>query len=455
MLASIEKYFGIKEANSSWSQEIRAGVTTFLTMSYILFVNPDILGAAINGFENSWVQLMMVTAIAAGVGSLFMGIVARYPFALAPGMGLNAYFAFTVVLGDGIAWETALAAVFISGVLFSIFAIFGARQAIVRAIPHDLKFAVTGGIGMFLAFIGMQNAGLVVDNPATLVGLGDLTAGPVLIALLGLVVTGTLMALHIRGAILIGILVATIVAIFTGAPVYVGADGLGAFAGFTNGLVAAPVWPKDLVFALDFGQAFELGIMGVIFTFFFVDFFDSTGTLMALANKAGYMNEENGVDDMPRSRRAFAADGFATMFGALMGTSTTTAYIESASGIDEGGRTGVTAVVVGVLFLLAMFLWPLAGAVPGAATAPALILVGAMMLSGLSSVKWDDYTVSIPVFLTVIMMPLTYSIANGVSWGVISYVGLKLLTGRGKDVHPLLYAVGAVLLSRYVWLGAG
>ncbi|WP_233546096.1 NCS2 family permease [Salinibius halmophilus] len=458
MLASIEKYFGIKDANSSWSQEIRAGVTTFLTMSYILFVNPDILGAAITGIDNAFVQLMMVTAIAAGVGSLFMGIVARYPFALAPGMGLNAYFAFTVVLGDGIEWQTALAAVFISGVLFSIFAIFGARQAIVRAIPHDLKFAVTGGIGMFLAFIGMQNAGIIVDNPATLVGLGDLTAGPVLIALFGLVVTGTLMALRIRGAILVGIVAATLLAIVTKAPVYVGAEGLGSFTGFNGqflGIFAAPVWPSDLVFALDFGKAFELGVMGVIFTFFFVDFFDSTGTLMALANKAGYMKEENGVDDMPRSRRAFAADGFATMFGALMGTSTTTAYIESASGIDEGGRTGVTAVVVGILFLLAMFLWPLATAVPGAATAPALILVGAMMLSGLNSVKWDDYTSSIPVFLTVIMMPLTYSIANGVSWGVISYVGLKVLTGRHKDVHPLLYGVAAILLARYIWLGAG
>lgn len=457
MIASIEKYFGLKAANSSWSQEIRAGITTFLTMSYILFVNPEILSSAIT-VDNAFVQIMMVTAIAAGVGSLFMGVVARYPFALAPGMGLNAYFAFTVVGEGNIAWETALAAVFISGVLFSIFAIFGARQAIVRAIPHDLKFAVTGGIGMFLAFIGMQNADIIVNNSSTLVGLGDLTAAPVLIALFGLILTGTLMALKIRGAILIGIVTSTLLAIVTRAPVYVGADGLSAFQGF-NGeflwIFAKPVWPSDLVFALDFAQAFELGVLGVIFTFFFVDFFDSTGTLMALANKAGYLTEDKGVDDMPRSRRAFAADGFATMFGALMGTSTTTAYVESASGIDEGGRTGVTAIVVGILFILAMFLWPLASAVPGAATAPALILVGAMMLSGLQSVKWDDYTSSIPVFLTVIMMPLSYSIANGVSWGVISYCGLKLLTGRGRDVHPLLYGVAVVLLARYVWLGAG
>ncbi|ADV67617.1 NCS2 family permease [Deinococcus maricopensis] len=448
--SGLDRYFGISEHGSTVRRELRAGLTTFLTMSYILFVNPQTLSLAIP-VDNAFVQLLMVTAIAAAFGSLMMGLVAKYPFAQAPGMGLNAFFAFSVVLGQKIPWQTALGAVFISGLLFVLLSVIGARQAIVRAIPNSLKFAITAGIGAFLAFIGLKNAGIVISNPATFVSLGKFSSAPVLIAVAGLIITAVLLARRVKAAILWGILASTVLAIITRAPVYPGAkEGTFApFAGFTNGLIAAPVWPADLVFKLDLGGALGLGVLGVVFTFFFVDFFDATGTLTGLAQKSGYLSE---TGDLPRARRAFAMDGLAAMFGALMGTSTTTAYIESASGIEEGGRTGLTAVTVGVLFLLAMFLWPLAGAIPAAATAPALILVGALMFDGLRHVHWDDASDGIPAFLAVIAMPLTYSIANGVSFGVISYVAIKALSGRARDVHPALYIVAALLLARYIWL---
>ncbi|WP_027482172.1 NCS2 family permease [Deinococcus pimensis] len=446
----LERYFGIHASGSTVPREVRAGLTTFLTMSYILFVNPQILSAAIP-VPNAFAQLLTSTALAAAFGSLFMGLVAKYPFAQAPGMGLNAYFAFTVVLGQKIPWQTALGAVFVSGVLFVLLSVLGVRQVIVKAIPTSLKFAVTAGIGAFLAFIGLKNAGIVVANPATFVALGQLTSAPVLIALFGIVVTSVLMARRVIGAILIGIVASTLLAIVTRAPVYAGgANGaLVPFGGFTNGVVSAPVWPTSLVGSLDISGAFGLGLLAVVFTFFFVDFFDATGTLTGLASRAGYLSEDG---DLPRARRTFAADGLAAMFGAFMGTSTTTAYIESASGIEEGGRTGLTAVVVGVLFLLALLLTPLAGAVPAAATAPALVLVGAMMLSSLARIDWSDASTTIPVFLTLIVMPLTYNIANGVSFGVISYCAIKALGGEARKVHPLLYVVAALLLARYVWL---
>ncbi|MDL2345185.1 NCS2 family permease [Deinococcus sp. MIMF12] len=448
----LDRYFGIRAAGSTPGTEVRAGLTTFLTMSYVLFVNPQILSTAID-VPNAFVQLLMTTALAAAFGSLAMGLVARYPFAQAPGMGLNAFFAFTVVGGLGVPWQTALGAVFISGVLFVLLSVLGARQAIVRAIPGVLKFSITAGIGAFLAFIGLRNAGIVVANEATLVGLGRLTAAPSVVALTGLVITAALLARRVKGAILWGILAATVLAIALQLPVYVGANGQSVpFSGFTGrflGIFDTPVWPSSLIGQMDLAGALGLGLLSVVFTFFFVDFFDATGTLTGLAQKAGYLREDG---DMPRARRVFTMDGLAAMFGAFMGTSTTTAYVESASGIEDGGRTGLTAVVVGVLFLLAMFLWPLASAIPAAATAPALILVGALMLEGLRHVDWDDVTESIPAFLTIIAMPLTFSIANGVSWGVISLCGIKLLSGRGREVSPILYAVAALLLARYIWL---
>ena len=454
--SGLDRYFGLSRHGSTPARELRAGLTTFLSMSYILFVNPQVLSSAIP-VPNASLQLLMTTAIAAAFGSLIMGLIARYPFAQAPGMGLNAFFAYTVVQGLGVPWQTALGAVFISGVLFVLLSVVGARQAIVQAIPRSLKFAITAGIGAFLAFLGLKNAGVVVANPATLLALGNLTLPPVWLALAGLILTAVLMTRRVTGAILWGILLVTLLGIVLRLPLYAGgADGaLQAFPGFGGqflGIFGAPVWPGDLVGQLDLGGALGLGLLSVVFTFFFVDFFDATGTLTGLSQRAGFLDEQG---NMPRARRLFAMDGLAAMFGAFMGTSTTTAYVESASGIGEGGRTGLTAVTVGVLFLLSMFLWPLAGAIPSAATAPALILVGALMMDSVRHIDWDDLSDSVPAFLTIIAMPLTFSIANGVSLGVISFCAIKLLSGRGRQVSPILYGIGVLLLARYIWLSEG
>jgi AGZA family xanthine/uracil permease-like MFS transporter len=445
----LDRYFGVAAAGSTVARELRAGLTTFLTMSYVLFVNPLVLGNAI-AIPNAFAKLLVVTALAAAIGTFLMAFVARYPFAVAPGMGLNAYFAYTVVIGQKIPYQTALGAVFISGVIFVALSLVGARQAVARAIPLPLKYAVTAGIGAFLAFIGLKNCGLIVPNPATLVTLGSFGSAPALIAVLGFAVTASLLARRVPAAIVFGIVAATLVAVVTRAPVYPGAhDSLVPFSGLTNGILALPVWPTGLIGALDIRGAIGLGLLTVVFTFFLVDFFDATGTLVGLASKAGFLDARG---DLPRSRATFTCDGLAAMIGAALGTSTTTAYIESAAGIEEGGRTGLTAATVGVLFLAAMLLWPIAGAIPAAATSPALVIVGAMMLERIREIDWDDYAVAIPVFLTIIAMPLTFSIANGVSFGVISYAGLKLLAGRGRDVDPLLYGVAVVLIARYVWL---
>jgi adenine/guanine/hypoxanthine permease len=446
----VDRYFGITAEGSTVPREIRAGFTTFLTMSYILFVNPQVLSNAID-VPNAFVQLLMTTAIAAAFGSLVMGLIARYPFAQAPGMGLNAFFSFTVVLGMGVPWRTALGAVFISGLLFVVLSVIGARKAIVMAIPMSLKLAITAGIGCFLAFLGLRSAGLVVANEATMVSLGSLSNPTAWVAIIGLVVTAVLLQLKVKGAILWGILLSSVVAIVTGAKVYAGgADGaLQAFPGFTDGVVAAPIWPGELVGQLDIAGALGLGILSVVFTFFFVDFFDATGTLTGLAQRAGYLDERG---DMPRAKTTFSMDGLAAMFGALMGTSTTTAYVESASGIEDGGRTGLTSATTGVLFALSMSLGPLAGAIPGAATAPALILVGAMMMDGIRHIEWGEVSEGVPSFLAIISMPLTFSIANGVSLGVIAYCAIKLFTGQGRKVHPILYVVAALLVARYVFL---
>lgn len=455
-LSGLDRYFGLTAQNSNVRQEMRAGLTTFLTMSYILFVNPQVLSTAID-VPNAFVQLLMTTAIAAAFGSLAMGLIAKYPFAQAPGMGLNAFFAFTVVQGMGVAWQTALGAVFISGVLFVLLSVLGARQAIVQAIPNSLKYAITGGIGAFLAFLGLKNAGIVIANPATLVGMGSLASPTVWLASIGVILTAALMARKVTGAILYGILTTTVLGMVTGAAVYAGGPegALRSFPGFDGsflGIFGTPVWPGDLVGQMDIVGALGLGLLSVVFTFFFVDFFDATGTLTGLSQRAGFIDAQG---NMPRARRLFSMDGLAAMFGAFMGTSTTTAYVESAAGVGEGGRTGLTAVTVAVLFLLSMFLWPLASAIPGAATAPALILVGALMMDGVRHIDWDDIADSLPAFLTIIVMPLTFSIANGVSLGVISYCAIKLLSGKAKEVSPILYAVAAALLARYIWLTEG
>lgn len=445
----IDRYFGISSSGSNFLREGRAGLVTFLTMSYILFVNPIVLGAAITDVPDVGVQLLMVTAIASCVGCLLMGLIARYPFALAPSMGLNAFFSYTVVLGMGVEWRTALGAVFISGILFVVLSVIGLRKAIVMSIPHGLKLAIMAGIGCFLALLGFRSGGLVVTDEATLVTLGDLTSPVAWVAMFGLLATAVLLQLKVKGALLWGLGATSLFAVLARAKVYDGgADGaLQAFPGFTNGLVALPVWPGDLVGELDIAGAFGIGLFSVVFTFFFVDFFDATGTMTGLAQKAGYLEDGQ---DMPRGRRTFSMDGIATMFGALMGTSTTGAYVESASGIQDGGRTGATVTVTGVLFLGALFFWPLASVIPGAATAPVLILVGAMMMDGIRGIDWNEICEGVPSFLAILVMPLTFSIANGVSAGIISYCAIKLLTGRGKEISPILYIVAALLVARYI-----
>lgn len=418
-------------------------------MAYILFVNPSILGTVILlPAENTFGQLMTTTALAAAIGTLMMGLIARYPFALAPGMGLNAYFAYTVVMQHQIAWQTALGAVFISGVAFFILSVTGVRELVVNAIPAALKCAIAGGIGLFLAFIGLVNGGMVIDHPATLVTLGNPTDPQVLLMLFGLIVTVALGSLHIPGAILSGILATTGLAILVDAPVFQGK----AFAGLTHGIIQAPAWPVDLWMEMDVVAALELGGLGIVFVFLFVDFFDTAGTLIGLSHTAGFTNKDG---ELPRASHAFACDAVATAAGACMGTSSTTSYIESAAGIDDGGRTGLTAVVIAILFLASIFFWPLASIVPAVATAPALIVVGASMMRGLSEVKWTDQSTAVPVFLTVISMPLMFSIANGIALGLISFVAIALFTGRARSVHWLMWALAILLVCRYAWLATG
>ncbi len=441
----LARFFDLEGQNTDLRTEARAGLTTFLTMGYILFVNPLILSKAI---PVATPQLLSATALAAAIGCLAMGVLARFPFALAPGMGLNAYFAYTVVGQQGVPWQTALGAVFLSGLLFLVLSVTGVRTAVIEAIPRPLRQATSAGIGLFLAFIGLQNAGVVVDHPATLLTLGDLTAaGPLLFAV-GLVLTAALLALKIRVAILAGIVVTAGLAIVSGASVYAGQP----FAGFSEGLVRAPVWPTDLFGALDLGGAAGLGLLGVVFIFFFVDLFDTAGTLVGLSEKAGLTDAEG---RLPGASRAFTADAIATTAGAVLGTSTTTSYIESAAGIEAGGRTGLTAVFVAGLFVLSLFLWPLAGAIPAAATAPALVVVGSLMIGAVRGVDWDDPRVAAPAFLTVIGMPLTFSIANGISLGLISWTLMWAMSGRAREVHWVMYLLTAALLARYAWLASG
>lgn len=441
----MDRYFGLSAAGTTVRVEIRAGITTFLTMAYILFVNPQILSTAIP-IEGIGPQLMCATALAAGIGTLLMGLLARYPFALAPGMGLNAYFAYTVVQTQGIAWEVALGAVFISGLAFLVLSVIGVRELVVNAIPSALKHGIAAGIGLFLAFIGLQNAGLVADHPVTLVTVGELAGRGVQLALLGLTVTAVLLVLKVRGAILIGVALVAGLAIVTGAPVYADATS---FAGFEGGIIRAPAWPVDLFAKLDVGGALDLGFLGVVFIFLFVDFFDTAGTLIGLSQRAGFADERGRLE---RASSAFSCDAVATACGAVLGTSTTTSYIESAAGVEDGGRTGLVAVVVAALFFLSIFFWPLLGAVPAVATAPALIIVGAMMMVSVKSVDWADPAVAIPVFLTVIGMPLTFSIATGIALGLVAWVGIRLLTFRWREVHWLLALVAGLLIARYVWL---
>lgn len=433
MTSALDRFFKLTENKTTVRTEIAAGVTTFLTMAYIIFVNPAILSEAGVPFSGA----LFATCLAAAIGSLLMGLVANYPFALAPGMGLNAYFTYAVVQGMGYDWRVALGAVFISGVVFLILTLARIRAMIVDAIPKTMKTAVAVGIGLFIAFIGLKNAGVIVSSPATFVTLGHVISKPVLLALGGLVVTAALLARRDKSAIIIGIFAVTAAAIAL------------KLSPLPTSLVQMPD-VRSTFLQLDIRGALKLGALDVIFVFLFVDLFDTIGSLMGLGQQAGYLNREG---KMPRVNRALFADAVATIAGALLGTSTVVTYIESATGVSEGGRTGLTAVTTAALFLLAVFFSPLAGAIPVFATAPALIIVGALMISAVKEIEWDDLTEAIPAFLTIIAMPLTFSIANGLALGFIFYPLLKLLTGRWREASPLVYVLAGLFVLRYVYLG--
>jgi AGZA family xanthine/uracil permease-like MFS transporter len=441
-MSLLERQFGLTAHGTSARTELLAGLTTFLTMAYIVLVNPQILGAA--GMPVAGVAA--ATCLAAGIGCLLMGFLANYPIALAPGMGLNAYFAYAVVLGMGVPWQTALGLVFISGVLFFLLTIAGVRQLIVNAIPRALFAAIAAGIGLFIALIGLRGAGLVADNPATLVGLGDLTAPTTQLAVLGLFVLGVLTALKVRGAILIGILATTLAGWALGLAVWTPQP-------YSLDALSGAAFQLDIPAALGIGGGgLTLALIEILFVFLFVDLFDNVGTLVAVTKKAGLVAADGSI---PRLNRVLFADAGATVVGSLAGTSTVVSYIESAAGVSAGGRTGLTAVVTGLLFLACVFVAPWAQAIPAAATAPALILVGGMMMAPLAEVAWDDPVVAIPAFLTLATIPLTFSIANGLAIGVIAYSVLRLATRRRFAGDLLLHGLAALFLARFVYLGAG
>ncbi|MBY5164031.1 NCS2 family permease [Salsipaludibacter albus] len=446
--SGLDRYFHVTERGSTISTEVRAGITTFLTMAYIIFVNPSILSNAID-VEGAFPQLLTVTCLAAAFGTLVMALWANLPFALAPGLGLNAYFAFTVVGGLGYSWQTALGAVFVSGLLFLVISLTGLRQWILEAIPLYLKHAITAGIGAFLAIIGFAGAGLIGDSPDTLVTRGDWTSPTLWLAVGGVVLAGALLARRVKGALVIAIVAVTVVAMVSGLEVYPGADGPVAFPGFTDGVVGF-TWPSDLVGALDIPAALGTGVLSVVFTFLFVDFFDTAGTLIGLTDKAGMMDEDGTIDaPMP----AFAADGLATSVGAVLGTSSTTTYIESAAGVEEGGRTGLASLVVGGLFLLAMVFAPLASVIPEVATAPVLVVIGAMMMTSVTKIDWTDVTQSVPAFLAIVGMPFTYSITDGISLGIIAHVAIMTLAGRVREIRPVMAILAVLVAWRFFVLG--
>ena len=432
-LSVLDKFFKISENGSSVKTEVIAGLTTFLTMCYIIVVNPSILSAA--GMDTN--AVFVATCIAAAIGSLMMGIVANYPIALAPGMGLNAYFTYTVCIGMGVSWEVALGCVFFSGILFIIFSLFKIREALINALPKSLKYAIAAGIGLFLGFIGLKSAGIVVANPVTFVTIGDLTSPEPLFAIAGFILIVALDSYRIKGSVIIGILAVTFVAILMGHATL-------------NGIFSKPPSLAPTFLKMDLAGALNTGLISVIFVFFFVDLFDSSGTLMAVANRAGLLKD----DKLPRLKRALLADSVAIPVGAALGTSSTLAYVESAAGAAAGGKTGLTASVVGVLFLLCLVFSPLASSVPAFATAPALIYVAILMCRGFLEIDWNDITEAAPAFLTSIMMPLTYSIANGIAIGFISYALLKILTGRIRDITPVVFIVAVLWMVKFIVIDA-
>jgi AGZA family xanthine/uracil permease-like MFS transporter len=434
----LERLFDLRGHGTTVRTEVVAGLTTFLTMAYIVVVNPAILGAA--GLPVAGVAV--ATCLAAGFGSILMGLLSNYPLALAPGMGLNAYFTYTVVKGMGLPWQTALGCVFISGVAFLLLTVAGVRQLIVSAVPRSLFAAVAGGVGLFIAFIGLADAGIIVARPGTMVGLGSLTAPTAALALLGMLVIAGLQARGLKGAMLFGILLTAAIAWLF---------GLAHFApgAYTVGDLASTALKLDVRSALNLRSGLGLSLIEIIFVFLFVDLFDNIGTLVAVTKRAGLIAPDGSI---PRLNRILIADSTAMLVGAVAGTSPVTSYIESAAGVAVGGRTGLTAVVVGILFLCTLFFAPLVQAIPTAATAPALVLVGAMMMGALAEIDWTDPAAAIPAFLTVIMVPLTYSIANGLAFGITSHALLKLVKGQAHPRDWLVYVLAALCVARFVYL---
>ncbi|MES2322630.1 MAG: NCS2 family permease [Pseudomonadota bacterium] len=429
----LNRLFKLDENGSDIRTEVLAGLTTFLTMAYIIFVNPTILADA--GMPKD--AVFVATCLAAALGSLIMGLYANYPIGMAPGMGLNAYFAYAVVLGMGIPWQQALGAVFVSGCLFVLVSVLGLREMIVKGIPPSLRTAITVGIGLFLGLIALKSAGIVSAHPATMVTAGDLHQPAALMAIAGFLLIVTLDRLKVRGAILIGIVTVTLLSFVFGDNQF-------------RGLVALPPSLAPTFLQLDVQGALSTGFMNVVLVFFLVELFDATGTLMGVANRAGLLVEGK----MERLNKALLADSGAIVAGAALGTSSTTAYIESAAGVQAGGRTGLTAVVVALLFLACLFIAPLAGAVPAYATAPALLFVACLMLRELGEIDWAETTESIPAAITALVIPFTYSIAHGIAFGFITYAALKLLTGRARAVAPVIWLIAAAFLLKFSFVGA-
>ena len=427
----LKKLFGFDSTKTTVRTEIVAGITTFLTMSYILAVNPTMFGE-LDGMPVG--SVFTSTALAAIVGCLAMAFIGKLPFGLAPGMGLNAFFVYSVCMGMGYSWQFALTAVLIEGLIFIVLTLTNVREAIVDAIPMSLRNAIGAGIGLFIAFIGLKSAGVVVDDGATLVALGDVTSGSALLAFIGLVITGFMYSRNVPGAILLGIIITMVIGIPLGVTEF-------------KGIVSAPESIAPIFCQFEFDKIFSVDMLVVVFTFFFIDMFDTVGTLVGVCTKAK-MIDENG--NIQRVKQAFMADSIATTFGAILGTSTTTTYVESAAGVAQGGRSGLTALVVGACFVIAMFFSPLFLSIPSAATAPALIIVGLLMAEQIKNVNFDDFSESIPAFVCMLMMPLTYSISNGILIGMITYVLMNMICGKFKKLSPAMYILAALFILKYI-----
>jgi len=436
-----EKLFGFDSSKNSVRTEILAGLTTFLTMAYILAVNPGIFSA----LDMPGGAVFTATALAAIVGTLVMALFAKKPFALAPGMGLNAFFVFTVCLGMGHTWQFALTAVFIEGLLFIVLTLTKVRSWLINSIPGTLKKAIGAGIGLFIAFIGMQNAGIIANNDATLVSLGDITHGTALVGIIGLFITAGLVMAKIRGGMLWGILITAVIGLFIKDP----ATGA-AVTTLPKGVVSLPASLSPIFCKFEWSSILSWDMLAVVFTFLFIDMFDTMGTIIGVHQGAGLI--EKGSDKIEGVEKMFLADSIATVAGACFGTSTTTTYVESASGVGEGGRTGLTAFSTAVLFALALFFSPIFLAIPGAATAPALIIVGVMMMPSIKTIHWDDYRKAIPAFITIIMMPLAYSISDGILLGVISYVLCHAISGKFKEISITMWVLAALFICKYIFI---